>query len=768
MATKTIGALSVEITADTSGVNKALKSTQKSVSKTSDKVEENSNTWRDWSDNTEKSTSKASKDVGDFSSKFASAFTKTALSLVAATTALTAYATVQGRAMRETEAMANIAGLSVEEFKRISFVMGTAGISAEKFGDIMKDTQERVGDFLATGGGPFQDFADVMGYTEEQALSLANEFEKMSGQEVLQEMVKRMEAAGKSTQRMSFALEGIASDTTRLIPLLQNGGAKAKELGSAFNEIKNPLTGKQQQDFKDLATNIDLATIAFTDMLNTAIAPLIPELTTLAQKFSSIFSGLAKHEAFQGFYSGASKVSDLKNVSDLDSLANSIAEEKRFLEFEINNPDFSNAEDVADKAFRLAQLEEEIKLRRLQIDLAKSFAKIESDFVEKDTSGKAKKPETDATAKQEEDNRRFLDSLKQRLMTQEELELSSHSKELKRVANIFASKTDLTGEQSEIEAAMLIEHQERMKMIRENDGQGLDDIRNRLKSQEEIAQEHYDKDLNLIREAYGLQNEVTAEQRELEAKLLQEHQDNLQEIKNNNIDENLDFDFAENLAMRFATEAEMEIAAHEAELERLQAHLAAKKVITEEDKTTMENMEKDHGNRMDKIKQSEQRAQIGIAAGTMGAIATAFQSGNEKMQKIGKKFAIARAVLAGGQAAVDAWRSGMETGGPWAPIVAAAYTAASLARTGSMISSIKGNSSPSKGGSVARPSVPSGSPGDSGGGNSNQQNTQNAERRVYINIEGDSDFSGNRLMKLIGSINDAVGEGVELISSNGA
>jgi hypothetical protein len=152
----------------------------------------------------------------------------------------------------------------------------------------------------------------------------------------------------------------------------------------------------------------------------------------------------------------------------------------------------------------------------------------------------------------------------------------------------------------------------------------------------------------------------------------------------------------------------------------------------------------------------------------MGAIATAFQSGNEKMQKIGKKFAIARAVLAGGQAAVDAWRSGMETGGPWAPIVAAAYTAASLARTGSMISSIKGNSSPSKGGSVARPSVPSGSPGDSGGGNSNQQNTQNAERRVYINIEGDSDFSGNRLMKLIGSINDAVGEGVELISSNGA
>ncbi|MEO9908595.1 MAG: hypothetical protein ABJF16_03400, partial [Lentilitoribacter sp.] len=154
-------------------------------------------------------------------SAVATGVTAVTTAVVAGTAALVSYAAAQGRTIQETETMANIAGLTVEEFKRMSFVMGTVGLDGEKFGDIMKDTQEKVGDFLATGGGAFQDFADVMGYTAEEATALAGEFETMNGQEVLQAMVTRMEEAGKSTQQMSFALEGMASDTTALIPLLK-------------------------------------------------------------------------------------------------------------------------------------------------------------------------------------------------------------------------------------------------------------------------------------------------------------------------------------------------------------------------------------------------------------------------------------------------------------------------------------------------------------------------------------------------------------------
>ncbi|MCP3670542.1 MAG: hypothetical protein GY814_08935, partial [Gammaproteobacteria bacterium] len=105
-----------------------------------------------------------------------------------------------------------------------------------------------------------------------------------------------------------------------------------------------------------------------------------------------------------------------------------------------------------------------------------------------------------------------------------------------------------------------------------------------------------------------------------------------------------------------------------------------------------------------KLKEDEQRFEIDTVVSTMGAIVSALSTGGKKSQEIAKKIAIAKAIVSGGQAAVDAWKAGMSTGGPYAPIVAAAYTAASLAKTGAMISSIKGGSKPSAGGGLL-PSV---------------------------------------------------------------
>jgi len=210
--------------------------------------------------------------------------------VVAGTAALVSYAAAQGKTIQETETMANIAGLTVEEFKRMSFVMGTVGLDGEKFGDIMKDTQEKIGDFLATGGGAFQDFADVMGYTAEEATALAGEFETMSGQEVLQAMVTRMEEAGKSSQQMSFALEGMASDTTALIPLLKEGGAAAKELGDTFDSINVELSEEERAQFAALANNVDLAQTSFVNFLNNAIAPFLPAINAATKALAEFFA----------------------------------------------------------------------------------------------------------------------------------------------------------------------------------------------------------------------------------------------------------------------------------------------------------------------------------------------------------------------------------------------------------------------------------------------------------------------------------------------
>ena len=259
-------------------------------------------------------------------SKVASGVAMVATGVAAATTAFIAYSTAQGRAIRETEIMAQAAGLSVEEFRKMSFIMGTVGLDGEKFGDIMKDTQERIGDFLATGGGPFQDFADVMGYTKDEATALAAEFETMSGQEVLQAMVTRMEEAGKSTQQMSFALEGMASDTTRLIPLLKDGGAQAAALGETFDKINVPLSEEENAQFRALADNVDLAQTSFVNFLNNAIAPFLPAINAAATALAEFFASAQAGMDLDRIVEDNSLVEQIDTLGELDRLEEKLTE----------------------------------------------------------------------------------------------------------------------------------------------------------------------------------------------------------------------------------------------------------------------------------------------------------------------------------------------------------------------------------------------------------------------------------------------------------
>ena len=123
---------------------------------------------------------------------------------------------------------AQIANAAPEAFQRWTAASMTVGIEQEKLADILKDVNDRVGDFLQTGGGPMADFfekiAPKVGVT-------AEEFARLSGPEALQLYVSSLEKAGVNSQEMTFYLEAMASDATRLIPLLQDGGAEMARLG---------------------------------------------------------------------------------------------------------------------------------------------------------------------------------------------------------------------------------------------------------------------------------------------------------------------------------------------------------------------------------------------------------------------------------------------------------------------------------------------------------------------------------------------------------
>ncbi len=149
----------------------------------------------------------------------AAAATTAALGVIVRTTAQSA---------AQIQQFAQVANATPEVFQRWSAASATVGIEQEKLADILKDVNDRVGDFLQTGGGPMADFfeniAPRVGVTAEQ-------FARLAGPEALQLYVTSLERAGLSQQEMTFYLEAMASDATRLIPLLQNGGAEMTRLG---------------------------------------------------------------------------------------------------------------------------------------------------------------------------------------------------------------------------------------------------------------------------------------------------------------------------------------------------------------------------------------------------------------------------------------------------------------------------------------------------------------------------------------------------------
>ena len=139
-------------------------------------------------------------------------------------------------------------------------------------------------------------------------------------------------------------------------------------------------------------------------------------------------------------------------------------------------------------------------------------------------------------------------------------------------------------------------------------------------------------------------------------------------------------------------------------------------------------------------------------------LASLMNTGSRKAFAIGKAAAIANASINGVSAAIAAWDAGMSTGGPWAPVVAAAYAGASLVKTGTMIGQIK---SQSFGAASTPTSFSGGLPSvNTGGGGQSQQGPTN----VSIDIVGseNSTFSRNQIESLISGINDATGDGVAL------
>lgn len=227
-----------------------------------------------------KEAKEADKSTAKFKKGATAAFSAVkvgAIALTGATAALTALTVKVAAAQKEWQTLSNIAGDSVDNFKATAFAAEQVGISAEKLADISKDTNEKLGEFIATGGGGFKDFFEQVA---PQVNLTAKELQGLSGPQVLGRVKSALDAANVPLEQQSFYLESIASDTTNLIPLLANEGAELNRLTSEYNKLNDALalTAADQKGLTNLSKEFNLLTDTGANALSFLTSQFAPDL----------------------------------------------------------------------------------------------------------------------------------------------------------------------------------------------------------------------------------------------------------------------------------------------------------------------------------------------------------------------------------------------------------------------------------------------------------------------------------------------------------
>ncbi|WP_323115157.1 phage tail tape measure protein [Pseudomonas guariconensis] len=180
----------------------------------------------------------------------------------------------------EISKLASVANVSTNDFQKLAAGAKTVGIEQDKLADIFKDVNDKVGDYLNTGGGEMLDFfeqiAPKVGVT-------ADQFRNLSGSQALGLYVSSLEKAKVSQSDMTFYLEAIANDATLLLPLLRNNSEGFKRFGDAAEAagaIMDDKTIRAAQELKAATWLVDQSVSGLSNQITSAMLPTLANFAT--------------------------------------------------------------------------------------------------------------------------------------------------------------------------------------------------------------------------------------------------------------------------------------------------------------------------------------------------------------------------------------------------------------------------------------------------------------------------------------------------------
>ncbi|EFN2593767.1 hypothetical protein HKE85_003064 [Escherichia coli] len=185
-------------------------------------------------------------------------------------------------------------GLSIESLQRLEKEFSGTGLTVEKFGDINKDTLDKMGDAWANGGGIADDLESVGLKLENYAHFMTD---PQGGMKAAIQVFYDMKKAGKSMAEIKFMMESLASDSSHMTSQLEKYNS-AQEAMTAIQNQSVKVTEENAKKFDKFSQNIDKLENNMKGAAMTISGPLVDSLNWLFDWFnidwekSSLFKAL--------------------------------------------------------------------------------------------------------------------------------------------------------------------------------------------------------------------------------------------------------------------------------------------------------------------------------------------------------------------------------------------------------------------------------------------------------------------------------------------
>ena len=326
-------------------------------------------------DDFEGSTDKADKSLikmSEAGKKVGAVALKLGVAVLAVSGAIEAMVLASANNRKELELLSKQAKTTTADFQALAFSTMQYGVNGEQIADISKDISDKVAEFSIAGTGAFQDYADSIKLTKEEAREAAKEFTTMSSQEVIGKMISEMEQAGLSASDMTFALESMGNDLSKLQPLFAGNSAELDKLKKRFKSVNDELqiTDIQAEKLKEVSTSYQLMTTQIGNAATAISGTLAPVMDDF---FNDVISVVP--DATQTIIDFVNSFLDAENITTISAIDKQIADSQlRALEYQSEINEFrkaqnSYAKDGGELNVRaIRQLEEAIQSERVRTE----------------------------------------------------------------------------------------------------------------------------------------------------------------------------------------------------------------------------------------------------------------------------------------------------------------------------------------------------------------------------------------------------------------